>query len=358
MASKIVRKTAQLFGVSAGATGVEEFASKQTGGTLVYSIDPSDLQTAAWSLGWVASIYQGAFAPYYQDRNAVDLVAFYQIAYLLQQGIPEWDASTTYFQNSVVQNGGSVYISLADSNLNNVPPAGASNAYWQLCFFPSTNQVKNPTRTVITIDVGRSGTYVPPAGCVRLYVRLLAGGGGGGCDSSFFGPQTGGQGGQTTFGSITCGGGNGGTGGPSGVGGTGGVATGGDINISGSNGSNASTSGNGFGGGSKVSSAIQIYMPPYHPVYGGGSVPYFTDKANYGCGGNAQPTSSPYPGACGGSGSYAEKNIISPDSSYLYSVGEGGFGGQAFYQGTLYGDDFVAGGNAGSGILVIDEFYF
>ena len=34
----------------------------------------------------------------------------YQLAYLLQQGIAEWDSGTTYYTNSVVQNGGSIYI--------------------------------------------------------------------------------------------------------------------------------------------------------------------------------------------------------------------------------------------------------
>ena len=53
--AKITRKTAQLFGVTAGATGVEEFASKAQTGTLVYSIDPASLQTAFWSLGWTST---------------------------------------------------------------------------------------------------------------------------------------------------------------------------------------------------------------------------------------------------------------------------------------------------------------
>ena len=339
MASKIIRKTAQLFGVSAGATGVEEFASKEVGGTLVYSIDPSDLQTEAWSLGWVASIYQGTFAPYYQDRNAVDLVIFYQLAYLLQQGIAEWDASTTYFQDSVVQNGGSVYISLEDSNLNNVPPSGASNSYWQLCLFPSTNQPKAPTRTVITYG---SGTYTPPSGCVRIYVRVVGAGGGAGCTDGTFGPQSGGAGGATTFGPITCGGGGGGTGGSSGVGGVGGAATGGDANISGGNGANASTTG--LGGGSKFSSAPQVSTSiPNHNV------------SNYGCGGCAMSTSTSYSGGCGGAGGYAEKDIVSPAASYSYAIG---YPGDPTYAVVSVGHEYLAGASGGSGIIIIDELYY
>src|SRR5580704_11276351 len=100
--AKIQRKTAQLFGVNAGATGIEEFASKEQDGMLTYSIDPAALQTPSWPLGWTPAQFEGVFAPYYQDRNAVDLVALYMIAYMLQMGIAEWDSGTTYYTGSVV----------------------------------------------------------------------------------------------------------------------------------------------------------------------------------------------------------------------------------------------------------------
>jgi microcystin-dependent protein len=52
-------------------------------------------------------------------------------AYLLQQGIPEWDSATTYYLNSVVQaNSGQWFNSLQDNNLGNAPPVSASNAFW------------------------------------------------------------------------------------------------------------------------------------------------------------------------------------------------------------------------------------
>jgi hypothetical protein len=331
MASKIIRKTAQLFGVSAGATGVEEFASKQTGGTLVYSIDPSDLQTAAWSIGWLASIYQGAFAPYYQDRNAVDLVAFYQIAYLLQQGIPEWDASTTYFQNSVVQNVGRIYISLIDSNLNNVPPSGASNAYWQLTNFPFPAVEPTPTRTVL---ISGSGTYNPPSGCIRIFVRMVGGGGGGGGTGDFSSGGNGGSGGTTSFGLFNVTGGNGGIGvvaGQPAAGGSGGSATGGSINISGTYGSSST-------------GATDQDTPGGSSKFGG--------YQSYGSGGPGGGTLSGVPaGGGGGSAGYLEGTILNP-SPITYSVGSGGAGG------SMGSGGYYAGGSGKAGIIIVDEFYF
>ena len=44
----------------------------------------------------------------------------YQLAYLMQEGVPEWNADTTYYIGSIVNDGlGNCYRSLTDSNLNN-----------------------------------------------------------------------------------------------------------------------------------------------------------------------------------------------------------------------------------------------
>ena len=51
--------------------------------------------------------------------NSVDYLIFYQLAYLLQEGIAEWTAGTSYFTGSLVNDGtGLQYKSLVDSNLN------------------------------------------------------------------------------------------------------------------------------------------------------------------------------------------------------------------------------------------------
>ena len=343
MATKITRKTAFLFGISAGATGIEEFASKEVSGTLVYSIDPAGIQTAAWPLGLVASIYEGVGAPYYQDRNAIDLVTFYQIAYFLQQGVPEWDGGTTYFTDSVVQLGGSIYISLQDNNTTE--PSGSSNSYWTLCAFPSTNQAKSPTHTVLTVG---SGTYTPPAGCTRIFIRMVGGGGGGGGGGNPGSGNAGSSGTNTTFGTLTAFAGGGGEGWQSILvaGGSGGAASGGQVNISGGTG-NGYHYGNWIGvrGGSKFGGAGNATS--FSNSNGSAAEP---NSGSGGGAGNLGESGYQYGGGGGGSGGYVEDVIYYP-SSMSYYIGVGGGGGS----GASGGGN---GGAGGSGIIIIDEFYY
>jgi microcystin-dependent protein len=44
------------------------------------------------------------------------------IKYLLQRGIPEWDANEMYYLNSFCSYQGGIYFSLANNNIGNVPP--------------------------------------------------------------------------------------------------------------------------------------------------------------------------------------------------------------------------------------------
>jgi hypothetical protein len=365
--AKITRKTAFLFGVNAGVTGVEEFASKAQGGTLVYSTDPANLQTGFWTLGWTPAQFEGVFAPYYQDRNAVDLVASYQIAYVLQQGIAEWDSTTSYFIDSVVQSGGSFYISLQDNNLNNIPPAGASNSFWQRTAFPNALQAKSPTRTVLTIG---SGTYTPPIGCARIFVRLVGGGGGGGCPAGGGAVINGAAGTATTFGGLTGAGGGGGQGAAIttsssagvGTGGAGGAASGGDVNIAGGGGGygintyntiqkNGGGGSSKFGGGSRY---INLTSTPNF-IYAGISA-----SANSGGGGqggyfnfNYSGLGVGYPGG-GGAGGYVEKTYYNP-TAMSWAVGTGGAG--AVSNGS-FGGITPNGGAGAAGIIIIDEYYY
>lgn len=133
--AKIARKAAKIFGggLSAGSHEMEQFGSKVQVGTPLYTVDPDVIQAlAAWLNGWIAAIDSGTKAPYVQDMNAVCFVLAYQIAYMFQAGIPEWDSDTTYFENSVVQaNSGQWYVSITDNNVGNAPSSGVTDANWQ-----------------------------------------------------------------------------------------------------------------------------------------------------------------------------------------------------------------------------------
>ena len=331
--SKIVRKTAQIFGSTAPSTDIEQFGAAKVTGSPNYTDDPAVIQAlSAWEEGWTPALVSTNNSEYKQDRNAVDYVASYQIAYNLQMGIAEWDPGTTYYTNSIVQYNGQIYISLVDSNLNNTPPSTGSTSYWKLVI--TFGLAPSPTRTILTSG---SGTYTPPDGCVRIYLRMIGGGGGGGAGNSQ--GSNGADGGNTIFGSYTAyGGGAGGGAGSGSFGGNGGTSTFGSFNLTGGMGAyNIGTTNGGQGGCS---------------IFGGfGQSTYVASgengAPNSGAGGSGGGSSDSSPGGGGGAGGYGELQILNP-SSVSYTVGAGGSGGAGTY----------TGGNGGSGVIIIDEFYY
>lgn len=304
--AKITRVTSTVFANGASGTDIEQFGSKVQTGTPNYTNDPAVIQSlAAWSTGWSAALVVANNSEYKQDRNAVDYVAFYQLSYLLQQGIPEWDSGTTYYINSVVQNSGNFFISLTDTNLGNTPPATGSNSNWH-------SLSTQPTRTVLTSG---SGTYTPPTRCIGILVQMIGGGGGGAATGA------GGAGGDTTFSTFTAGGGGGGL--TTSTGGAGGTASGGSVNISGQGG--GATSGD---GGSSF-------------FGGAGSIFAHAAAANSGSGGGSSGTGTT---GGGGAGGYIEVSVSAP-TAVSYGVGAAGAAGSG------------GAGAGGSGLIIITEYY-
>jgi hypothetical protein len=111
--AKIVRKTAKIFGSNAGVGQIAQFGSLAAGSPTT-STDPAVIQNlAGWTTGWYGAVV-GANSPAIEDLNAATYVHSYQIAYMLQQGIPEWDTTTAYFTGSMVSDGaGNVYTAKA-----------------------------------------------------------------------------------------------------------------------------------------------------------------------------------------------------------------------------------------------------
>lgn len=120
--AKIVRSTQKIFGVNAAQNQITEFGSIKAGAP-VYSQNVANIQTAAFEGGWSDAL-QDDYAPYRQDRNAVDLVTTSQLAYLFQEGVPEWDAGTVYYKGSLAKVTTSdisvqLYMSKVDNNTAN-----------------------------------------------------------------------------------------------------------------------------------------------------------------------------------------------------------------------------------------------
>lgn len=134
--AKLTRKTLLQFGETVDdASEIGQFGSYASP---VYTKDIDDLQAGtAWPRGWAAETI-ASNRPFLEDQNAIDYVFSYFLCYLLQMGIPEYDDGTTYYENSIVQDGGIIYVSLQDSNTNNTP--ASSPTYWQ-AGLPSAEQI-------------------------------------------------------------------------------------------------------------------------------------------------------------------------------------------------------------------------
>lgn len=122
--AKLQRKTQKVF--AGNQTGQNQdqiavFGSMKTG-TPVYSSDIETLQSNEYLEGWSDAILDDK-APYLEEMNGVQYGLSYQSAYILQEGIPEYDAETEYSNTSIVKtvtNGEVVlYASLKSANLGN-----------------------------------------------------------------------------------------------------------------------------------------------------------------------------------------------------------------------------------------------
>ena len=124
--AKIERKAQKIF---AGQSNTDEKAvfGSMKSGTGSYSDDIEQLQSADYEQGWQNSIVLEK-APFLEEMNGVQYGLSKQIAYLLQQGIAEWDANTTYYANtSFCQVNGTIYQSLTDDNIGNNPVGDVIN---------------------------------------------------------------------------------------------------------------------------------------------------------------------------------------------------------------------------------------
>lgn len=126
--AKLPRVYQKQFGVNAGASDVGVFGSLAASSPQ-YSKDPATIQSlAAFLSGWAGETIANN-RPALEDFNALDFLSFYQLCYLFQSGIPEWDASTTYYTGSICQVSGILYRSLQDDNLNKAPDT--QTAWWE-----------------------------------------------------------------------------------------------------------------------------------------------------------------------------------------------------------------------------------
>lgn len=129
--AKIERKTQKIFAGNGANDDIAAFGSMRTGQP-VYIDDIEELQTTAYTQGWGKAIAANE-APFLEEMNGVQYGFSKQLAYLLQNGVPEWDDGTTYYATtSFCQVNGVIYQSLTDDNIGNNPTTDTTN--WQVYF--------------------------------------------------------------------------------------------------------------------------------------------------------------------------------------------------------------------------------
>lgn len=118
--SRLTPVNQNLFGNNTAAAGNFGVFGSRAAGTPLYSKDPATIQSLVKFLeGWSTSTV-GTKNPCLEDMNSLFLLAFFQIAGLLQNGVPPWVADRTYYIGQFASDGaGKLYRSKVDANLNN-----------------------------------------------------------------------------------------------------------------------------------------------------------------------------------------------------------------------------------------------
>jgi len=340
---RLARFTQLLFGNTATGSRIAVFGSLAQGSPTAYSgatVSPDLVQqeSAAFATGWDGALI-GNNSPAVQDSNALDYLWGYQLSYLFQQGIPEYDGSTQYYSNSIVQlaSTGVVYQAIGSPLIGTAPPSSP----WLI--------LSNSTAPAVTVLLSGSGSYSVPANAKYLKIKMIGGGGGGAANVN-----AGSDGSVTTFGSsfLVCSGGHGGNGLDGGFGGSA-TATGGNFTgIVLQGGAGASTS------SAQLDSAECGGCGASSPFGGSGRGGKAADTghaavANTGAGGGGTGEPEGYnPGGGGGAGGYIEGIITTPLTSYTYNIGDGGAGGAGSGPTSGYN-----GGNGGSGQIYIEAHF-
>ena len=181
MTSKIIRAVQKIF--ASASSDVITYGS-DAASDIVHTLDVKVIQSLpAWLSGW-----RGALINYIasmQNQNAVNYVTTSQLAYLFQEGVPEYDADTTYYINSIVKKSGTtqLYKSITNDNIGNALTdtgnwaAGADIGTGTTTIIPFpdyTNGVSKDLNTVYQADT--NGWIDISGGAVGSYsVQLIVG---------------------------------------------------------------------------------------------------------------------------------------------------------------------------------------
>jgi hypothetical protein len=158
--SRLTRYTQKIFGSNASANQMAQYGSLAASAPMLYSgstITPTIVQSLGEYLdGWFSAVI-AQNSPAIEDMNALFYLFAYQLTYLMQVGIPEWDSGTTYYTGDIVQSSGVIYASLTNSNLNNAITDGTNWTSSQSAGLLTPNAV--PYATGMTLSANESMTW-------------------------------------------------------------------------------------------------------------------------------------------------------------------------------------------------------
>lgn len=118
--SKLTRVQQLIFAINSGIDEIAEFGSLRAGSP-TFTTDPVVIQSLPnYLAGWFAGVI-GNNSPAIEDMNALCFLFARQLAYIFEDGIPEWDFNTTYYTGSIVNDTttGVLFKSITDNNQGN-----------------------------------------------------------------------------------------------------------------------------------------------------------------------------------------------------------------------------------------------
>lgn len=118
---RLTRKNIKVFAGSSNNNGI--FGSLQANNPVLTN-DVEQIQSlAAWESGWESATETSEELPPIEEMNSISYVTTYQQAYLMQEGMPEWASTVTFYKGSltkqVTSTGFRIFCSLTDNNLGN-----------------------------------------------------------------------------------------------------------------------------------------------------------------------------------------------------------------------------------------------
>ena len=127
---KIQRTTQQIFAENAGSQQITAFGTAKDQ-TPVYTQSVAQIQNTNYGYGWSSALLPDK-APWQEDMNALFFAITSQLAYIFQEGIPEYDTGTSYSKGAlakVIDEQGAVTVikSVVDDNLGN---STSDTTYW------------------------------------------------------------------------------------------------------------------------------------------------------------------------------------------------------------------------------------